>query len=101
MSAPAACCGTPAVYTTPAPLYVVNQGPDYVGPGVMEPYRTYAPPAQYAPPPGYPPYAGYPVHRAYYPMAHPYYPGRHYYPQAAYHPHAWAPRYYPHRYWRG
>jgi hypothetical protein len=92
--APAACCGTPAVYTTPAPVYVVNQGPDYTGPGIMEPYRTYAPPAQYAPPPAYPPYAGY--------GPRPYYPVHHYYPNVAYHPHAWAPRYYERRpYWRG
>jgi hypothetical protein len=49
-------CQTQAVYTTPAPLYVVNQGPDYSGPGLMVPYRTYAPPAEYAPPPAYPPY---------------------------------------------
>jgi hypothetical protein len=77
------CCGTPAVYTAPAPLYVVNQGPDFNGPGIMEPYRTYAPPAMYAPPPAYPPY---PMHR--------YYPVHHYSPYATYHPHRWAPRYY-------
>jgi hypothetical protein len=51
-------CGGPAVYTTPAPLYVVNQGPDYEGPGLMVPYHSYAPPAEYAPPPAYPPYGG-------------------------------------------
>jgi hypothetical protein len=51
-------CGVPAVYTTPAPLYVVNQGPDFEGPGVMVPFHSYAPPAQYAPPPAYPPYGG-------------------------------------------
>ena len=49
-------CGSPAVYNAPAPLYVVNQGPDFSGPGVTVPYETYAPPAQYAPPPYYPPY---------------------------------------------
>jgi hypothetical protein len=43
---------------------MVDQGPDFTGPGIMEPYRTYAPPAQYAPPPGYPPY-GYGNHAAY------------------------------------
>ena len=48
----------------PAPVYMVDQGPDFTGPGIMEPYRTYAPPAQYAPPPGYPPY-GYGNHAAY------------------------------------
>ena len=62
-------CQTQAVYTTPAPLYVVNQGPDYSGPGVMVPYRTYAPPAEYAPPPAYP---GYPP---YVNPAQRYYPG--------------------------
>src|SRR5580692_12782467 len=51
-------CGTPAVYTTPAPLYVVNQGPAFEGPGLMVPYHSYAPTAEYAPPPAYPPYAG-------------------------------------------
>ena len=61
----ASCCGTPGVYTAPAPVYMVDQGPDFAGPGIMEPYRTYAPPAQYAPPPAYPPY-GYGMHHAYY-----------------------------------
>lgn len=55
-------CGVPAVYTPPAPIYVVNQGPEFVGPGVMVPYHTYAPPAEYAPPPAYPPYYS---HRSY------------------------------------
>ena len=32
-------CGSPAVYNAPAPLYVVNQGPDFSGPGVTVPYR--------------------------------------------------------------
>ena len=27
----------------PTPIYVVNQGPDYSGPGVMVPYGTYSP----------------------------------------------------------
>jgi hypothetical protein len=89
----ASCCGgTPAVYTTPAPLYVVNQGPDYSGPAVMEPYRTYMPPAQYAPPPGYPPYigGGYGGYgRPYAPYHRVAYGGMGYY-----HPRAWGPRYY-------
>jgi hypothetical protein len=105
VQAAAPCCATPQVYTAPAPLYVVNQGPDYTGPGIMEPYRTYAPPAQYAPPPVYPGY-GYPQARPYYPRA---YNGPHgYYPHVAYREHVYqpralAPRYYPaHRpYWRG
>ncbi|MGB6534804.1 MAG: hypothetical protein WBF58_02455 [Xanthobacteraceae bacterium] len=28
----------------PAPIYVVNQGPDYTGPGIMVPYRTWTRP---------------------------------------------------------
>ncbi len=84
-------CGvqTP-VYTQPAPLYVVNQGPDYSGPGVMVPFRTYAPPAEYAPPPYYPSYG-----RRYYP--------RPYYHHAYYHPRMYYGNrpYYPHHYWRG
>src|SRR3984957_15645216 len=39
-------CGVPAVYTTPAPLYVVNQGPAFEGPGVMVPFHSYAPGAE-------------------------------------------------------
>jgi hypothetical protein len=27
----------------PAPIYVVNQGPDYTGPGIMVPYHTWTP----------------------------------------------------------
>lgn len=27
----------------PAPIYVVNQGPEYSGPGIMMPYRTWSP----------------------------------------------------------
>ena len=52
-------CGgyaTPAIEPTPiapSPIYVVNQGPDYTGPGLMVPYRVYAPGAGYAPPPAY------------------------------------------------
>jgi hypothetical protein len=84
-------CGvqTP-VYTQPAPMYVVNQGPDYSSPGVMVPFRTYAPPAQYAPPPYYPSYG-----RRYYP--------RPIYRHAYYHPRMYygTRPYYPHHYWRG
>jgi len=107
-------CGGPAVYTTPAPLYVVNQGPAFEGPGLMVPYHSYAPPVEYAPPPVSPPYAGgyaggygggygggY-AHR-YYP--HVAYGGG----QGYYHPHMMAPHYgygarpyMMHRpYWRG
>jgi len=34
------CCGCRAA---PSPLYVVDQGPDYTGPGVMVPFLTYTP----------------------------------------------------------
>jgi hypothetical protein len=89
-------CGTPtAVYTAPAPLYVVNQGPNYSGPGVMVPFNTYAPPAEYAPPPAYPSY-GYPQ-QGYYPAARPYYRHAYYHPRMYY-----GRRPYPGRpYWRG
>jgi hypothetical protein len=51
------CGGCGGVYATPAieptpiapsPIYVVNQGPDYTGPGIMVPYRVYGPGAGYA-----------------------------------------------------
>jgi hypothetical protein len=49
-------CRPPVIYTpaevvptpiAPAPIYVVNQGPDYTGPGIMVPYRTWSPPGSY------------------------------------------------------
>jgi hypothetical protein len=110
-------CGVPAVYTTPAPLYVVNQGPAYEGPGLMVPYHSYAPSAEYAPAPATPPYEGgygggyaggygggyahpYPMHR--------YYPHVAYGGGGYYHPHVMGPHYYGGRpymmhrpYWRG
>lgn len=49
-------CGACGVRTRPAPLYVVNQGPEYTGPGVMVPYRTWVRPAAYVPPPYGPAY---------------------------------------------
>jgi len=59
-------------YGAPSPLYVVNQGPYYSGPGLMVPYATYSPEAAYAPAADYP-YAsgngyGYPppAYRPYY-----------------------------------
>ena len=30
-------------YVARSPIYVVNQGPDFSGPGLMVPYRTWAP----------------------------------------------------------
>ncbi len=56
-------CGQQVVYAAPpvevtpiapAPIYVVNQGPDYSGPGIMVPYHTYSPAAAWAPANGYP-----------------------------------------------
>lgn len=52
----------PAVEPTPiapAPIYVVNQGPDYTGPGIMVPYRTWSPTASYITPGAYPSLRGY------------------------------------------
>ena len=87
-------CGGSVVYApaapavAPAPFYMVNQGPEYSGPGFMIPYGTYSPGAALAAPGGYP-YVGTPGYRHYgygYRMhphyAHPYYrPYRHpYYP---------------------
>ncbi len=56
-------CGGAVVYAAPpvevtpvapAPIYVVNQGPEYSGPGIMVPYHTYSPAAAWAPANGYP-----------------------------------------------
>ena len=38
----------------PSPLYVVNQGPEYTGPGLMVPYQSYSPGAAFAPAINYP-----------------------------------------------
>jgi hypothetical protein len=100
-------CGVPAVYTTPAPLYVVNQGPAFEGPGLMVPYHSYAPPVEYAPPPAYPPYAGGYAGGYGGGYAHRYYPHVAY-GGGYYHPHVLGPHYYGARpymmhrpYWRG
>lgn len=48
---------TPAVEpmpVAPAPIYVVNQGPDYTGPGIMVPYHTWTPAQSYVTPGAYP-----------------------------------------------
>jgi hypothetical protein len=76
----------------PAPIYIVNQGPEYSGPGIMVPYTAYAPEAGLAAPGTYP-YIG----RYGYPgYGQPYYRAR-----FAYHPHQrWHRHPYPHR-WRG
>jgi hypothetical protein len=80
----------------PAPIYIVNQGPEYSGPGIMIPYTNYAPEAGLAAPGTYP-YIGhyrYPRY-GYARYGHPYYGARY-----AYHPHRYWRRSYPHR-WRG
>ncbi|HML07095.1 MAG TPA: hypothetical protein VK430_03065 [Xanthobacteraceae bacterium] len=80
-------CGHPVVYAAPAiepmpivpaPIYVVNQGPEYAGPGIMVPYRVWSPaafaPEQYPYMPGY---GSYP-YRPRFAYRHPHYYGPHY-----------------------
>jgi hypothetical protein len=66
-----------------SPLYVVNQGPVYSGPGLMQPYATYSPDAAYAPAANYP-YVpgGYGYGPA--PVPPPYYSHLYYHPHYAY-----------------
>jgi hypothetical protein len=58
-------CGTRSVVyaqptvVAPSPIYVVNQGPQYSGPGIMVPYKTYSPAAYAAPASDYPYVSGY------------------------------------------
>ncbi len=50
-------CGRGLLYglaAAPGPIYVVNQGPEYTGPGIMVPYRTYSPQAGFVAPYDYP-----------------------------------------------
>ena len=49
-------CGNALAYAQPAaaPMYVVNQGPEYSGPGLMVPYGTYSPATNLAAPGEYP-----------------------------------------------
>ena len=63
-------------------LYVVNQGPDYSGPGLMRPYATYSPDTAYAPAANYPYVPGYGYGPA--PVAQPYYNHLYYHPHYAY-----------------
>jgi hypothetical protein len=77
-----------------SPLYVVNQGPDYSGPGLMQPYGTYSPETDVSNPAEYP-YASGPGYGYGHRFAHPYYRAR-----FAGHPHYWHHYGYPHR-WRG
>lgn len=104
-------CQQPVVYAAPtpiapAPIYVVNQGPEYAGPGLMVPYRTWSPAAAYGPQSEYPYVPGYGYGHgygyrtpAYYP--HPFYRGYHgVAPRFAYrervfaHPHYYGPHHY-------
>lgn len=48
------------------PVLVVNQGPEFSGPGLMEPYRTYTPASVYAPRAAYPYLARRWGHRPFY-----------------------------------
>jgi hypothetical protein len=43
----------------PSPIYVVNQGPAYTGPGIMVPYRSWSPAPSYGPTSAYPYVPGY------------------------------------------
>jgi hypothetical protein len=68
-------CGSAVVYSqptpiAPAPIYVVNQGPHYAGPGIMVPYKTYSPAAYAAPAYNYPYVAGYAGEGRYAPHPH-------------------------------
>jgi hypothetical protein len=79
----------------PSPLYVVNQGPEYSGPGLTVPYGSYSPATNLAAPAQYPYVAG--PRFGYGPR----YPRPYYGSRFAYQRHYWNPyRYYPHR-WRG
>jgi hypothetical protein len=84
-----------------SPLYVVNQGPAYDGPGLMQPYATYSPDTAYAPAANYPYVPGYGYGPA--PVPPPYYSHLYYRPHYAYRAPMYAhPRYYggPYRgYW--
>ena len=80
----------------PAPLYVVNQGPEYSGPGLMVPFGTYSPATNVAAPGAYPYVAG----RGY--GYGPRYPRPNYGSRYTYTGRYWGnpSRYYPNR-WRG
>lgn len=76
------CCASATAYASP--LYVVNQGPYYSGPGLMQPYATYSPDTAYAPASDYP-YVpgGYGYGPT--PVRSPYYARLYYHPHYAYH----------------
>jgi hypothetical protein len=75
------CCARTVGYALmPAP-YVVNQGPTYSGPGLMQPYATYSPDTAYAPASDYPYVPGYGYGPA--PVSPPYYSHLYYRPHYA------------------
>ncbi len=86
-------CGITPYAVEPSPqLYVVNQGPDYSGPGLTVPYATYSPETAYAPAADYPYVPGYGYGRPAYPH---YYAHRYYGERYAFHAPAYMhPRYY-------
>jgi hypothetical protein len=91
-------CSSRGLYAAPtpvaaAPIYVVNQGPDYSGPGVMVPYRTYSPAAAWAPATGYPYVHAHGYAHHYFYHRHGYGPRYGYYPRGNLRPVHW--RHYP------
>jgi hypothetical protein len=97
------CRGVISAWGAPSPLYVVNQGPAYTGPGLMVPYGGYTPDTAYAPAADYPYVPGYGVAA---PSYNPYFDHLHYRPRYAYRgpvyvhgPYRPAPRYYRPRHW--
>lgn len=62
--------GVEAIAIAPAPIYVVNQGPDYTGPGIMTPFHTWTQPGSYVVPGSYPYRSGYGAYHRHYGYAH-------------------------------
>jgi hypothetical protein len=90
-------CSTTFGYhpVAPSPLYVVNQGPEYSGPGLTVPFGTYSPATNVAAPGAYP-YVGGSGYDYGHRYARPYYRSRYTYQSYGYNPY----RSYP-RGWRG
>jgi hypothetical protein len=87
------CSSTFGYHTAIAPMYVVNQGPEYSGPGLTVPFGTYSPATNLAAPTQYPYVSG---------PGYSYGPRAYYRSRYAYHrPYGNPYRYYPHHYWRG
>jgi len=76
------CCASAAAYAQP--LYMVNQGPYYSGPGLMQPYATYSPDTAYAPAADYPYVPGNGNGYGPAPVPPPYYSHLYYHPHYAY-----------------